>query len=67
MDRAAHNRFLAYLETFPYFNGPSKRKLTREEWIELDTAFRALKALGPEIDDEQRRTLKALAAVLLVD
>jgi hypothetical protein len=67
MDRDAHRRFLAYLETFPYFNSPSKHKLTREEWLELDTAYRALKALGPEIDDDQRRTLKGLASVLLID
>lgn len=67
MDRDAHRRFLAYLETFPYFNGPSKPRLTRDEWVELDEELRALRGLGGTIDEEQTRRLRALAKVLLVD
>ena len=68
MDRDAHKRFLAYLETFPYFNGPSKRRLTREEWSVLDTELRALLAIPKDVlTEEQQRQRKALAAVLLVD
>jgi hypothetical protein len=67
MDRDAHRRFLAYLETFPYFNSPTKQKLTREAWLEYDAELRALKALGRELEPEQERRRRALATVLLVD
>lgn len=67
MDRDAHRRFLAYLETFPYFHGPSKTRLTREEWLECDTEWRRLKAEGRGLDDEQTKRLRGLAKILLVD
>lgn len=57
MDRETHKRFLDYLESFPYWNAPSARKLTRDEFIDLDAELRELEGRGKASwtpDDEKR-------------
>jgi len=46
MDRDTHRRFLQYLESFPYWNSPTAKKIGRDEFMELDAELLALEAKG---------------------
>lgn len=57
MDRETHRRFLQYREAFPYWNAPSAKMLSREEFITLDAELVALEARGRDSwsGDDARR------------
>lgn len=57
MERDTHRRFLEYLEAFPYWNAPSAKKLTRDEFVRLDVAYVELMARGRDSWDAEEATL----------
>ena len=69
MNRAAHTRFLTYLETWDYFRAPGEKRMGREEWSELDTELEGLISLAGRrsLDEEEGRRRGALAQALMRD
>ena len=66
MDPAQHARFLDYLERFEYFGRGDAVRLSRDEFVAMDTEYERLAVLTPRSEDDEE-AFRALRAVLLRD
>ena len=66
MDRAAHDRFLGYLERFTYFGRGDMARLTREEFATIDEEYQRLSKVERR-DAREDELWRSLRAVLLKD
>ena len=66
MDPAQHARFLDYLERFEYFGRGDAVRLSRDEFVAMDTEYERLAVLTPRSEDDEE-AFRALRVVLLRD
>ena len=69
MKRAAHARWLEYLEKWEYFGRAAQTRLDREQWSELDEELTPLlpKIKADACTAEELARARLLRRVLLVD
>jgi hypothetical protein len=66
MDPATHKRFLEYRDRHVYF-GAGKKRLSPDEFVQVDREQRELDAMGDRRSDEEEARFVELCALLFRD